>query len=118
MKPTLEAALKYPITRGRSDSDTRSDSRALQMDSECLNSPETENNQFTVRLRNWWNFKIKVVVILDHDYSFATCGKRLNKYAHGRSSPFNSLTFTVYYNPKLCFPKLNKYFCCLNLTKQ
>lgn len=42
MKPTLEAALKCPITRGRSDSDTRSDSRALQMDRECLNSPETE----------------------------------------------------------------------------
>lgn len=72
MKPTLEAALKYPITRGRSDSDTRSDSRALQMDSECLKSPETENGQFTVTLRNWWNFKIKVVVIPDHDHSFAT----------------------------------------------
>lgn len=39
MKPMLEATLKCPITRGRSTSDTRSDSRARQMDRECLNSP-------------------------------------------------------------------------------
>lgn len=70
MKPTLEAALKYPITRGRSDSDTRSDSRALQMDSECLNSPETGNSQFTVRLRTggplrlrWWSFLIMIIAL-------------------------------------------------------
>lgn len=43
MKPTLEAALKCPITRGRSASETRSDSSALQMDRECLNSPERED---------------------------------------------------------------------------
>lgn len=45
MKPTLEAALKRPITKGRSLSETRSDSRALEMESVCLKIPATKYTQ-------------------------------------------------------------------------
>lgn len=50
MKPTLEAALKRPITKGRSLSETRSDSRALEMDSVCLKMPATKYKQINKHL--------------------------------------------------------------------
>lgn len=45
MKPTLEAALKRPITKGRSRSETKSERRALEIESVCLKIPAMQNKQ-------------------------------------------------------------------------
>lgn len=70
MKPTLEAALKRPITKGRSLSETRSDSRALEMESVCLKIPATKYKQINKQV--FLSKKKKTEVISSNNVQICT----------------------------------------------
>lgn len=76
MKPTPEAALKRPITKGRSLSETRSDSRALEMDSVCLKIPAT-----------------KYKLINKHDFSVQKKKKKTETISHNNGPNLYDLYF-------------------------